>query len=180
MLDSIAARPFTVSSGRRWPLKKGPMMSTTAHVLARYFRKKSCRSWVERCQGSKVLQRAQLSTPHAWRYLNTLIPRFNGTNAGSCCLAHSAHNVGIAFQGRTCDHLHNAVAQLGAQRAHAVAHELQEAGGHAGALLHDAAEKRHRLRILPQPRMHLPKLACIACNKFGHEAKLKPGTGRVA
>lgn len=42
MSDSIAARPRTLSSGRRWPPKNGPIISTTAHVLARYLRKKSC------------------------------------------------------------------------------------------------------------------------------------------
>ena len=36
MLASMLARPRMLSSGRRCPVKKGPMMSSTAQVAARY------------------------------------------------------------------------------------------------------------------------------------------------
>ena len=36
MLASMVARPRMVSLGRRCPVKKGPMMSSTAHVAAKY------------------------------------------------------------------------------------------------------------------------------------------------
>jgi hypothetical protein len=42
MLDSMVARPFVPSPGRRCPPKNGPMMSTTAIVAARYLVLKSC------------------------------------------------------------------------------------------------------------------------------------------
>mmetsp|Transcript_3546 Transcript_3546/g.8838 ORF Transcript_3546/g.8838 Transcript_3546/m.8838 type:complete len:218 (+) Transcript_3546:649-1302(+) len=39
--ESICARPFLLSTGRRCPSKNGPMMRTTATVAPKYFRAKS-------------------------------------------------------------------------------------------------------------------------------------------